>query len=1076
MSNNNVKVKKALTVTMALALAVTLSSCSGATNTYGNLDRDAIYAEAGGYKVTNGELWDELKWNVQDVLTNQKTNAVLYKQIDKITLVVDKEYAQLTDDEKTTLGVTSEAEFTKLKEKYTTRLMDYVVQDVYNQSFSIESYWEGLESLADSTIRTVYDKYRDEIFSTYQKTALADGTTYYDIVKNATEEDHAKLLDVAKDLRELYFPLYAKELLAYDAVKEDVEEAAKDDDGSDADKTGYFQNTTYTNKFKSKYTNTYDLNMVLIRFSTDDEFNSTLRAFGVKLYNKEYYFLRDNDYEDADYETYINSADKMSMSKYIKRYDDFSSSQLNNHSEGAYKLSSEEVFELYLQIYNYMYSGYRPKLPTSVDATGLEDDLNKLRDITYRITVAYSSGAVEKYDASVAKLLQDNHDEVTYSSKELSKISDTFKTYAYETLKLKDDKDLDNPYTRYSTATQSANSAYYVAYKFGDELDEITDEKLKSYEEFYNSSLSTYDILNYIKKDENKELFNDIVDALILDEITDSKITNVVDEKLKDVNIKIYNESVEIGYKAKNSDYSSTIGGAKNGNILATISYDNKTWDLNIVADANDKDSVMIPGTTTAYGVFDDLEKTSGANTAINLISRKVIKNTEAYKKALQDNEARKNYKTVIENILIYFSNDYYSSSGYPSSIGKYNFLQLYFHTANIDQIVDDTYVVSKASSELLTNYSNSNLAEFFKLYTDLAYEKYFSLDGTRFLVYMDRDEDDEADTDSWKDEVVEFRGNQVTRGDVARTLVSEVFDLVQSSTSSHTDVLSNLVTEINESARAVYEENPIVAENKWAEYRKLGFKVKNVEFSVTNSTTDQDYNLKQRLYDYTRGESEDGKTYQYYINDTTPTLYIESNPAENAVITEDGVNLIVVSSGTAKASAKWSEDDFGSVDILKDVKIKYNDSWYTINNIFNETDSLNLEQIKLYILDYAVNGSSTMMPSSISTAITNYLAPVYTRFTSDETQRIILLNFINKQTGNKVTSDNLYDVVKFANTSYNGAEGTFAKIIVINQNVADSYASLNGDTTGTSDTFKDWWTKLYENIDTFSQDGKENK
>ena len=1074
MSNNNVKVKKALTVTMGLALAVALSSCSGATNNYGTLDRDTVYAEAGNYKVTKGELWDELKWNVQDILTNQKTNAVLYKQIDKITLVVDKEFNQLTDNEKETLGV-DEAAFKKLKEKYTTRLIDYVVQDVYNQNFSIDSYWDGLKLLSESTTRTVFDKYKDEIYSTYQKSALADGTTYYDIVKNATEEDHAKLLDVAKDLRELYFPLYAKELLTYDVISEDVKKAAEEDTGTDADKTGYFQNTSYTNKFKSKYTNTYDLNMVLIRFSTNDEFNSTLRAFGVKLYNKEYYFLRDNDYEDADYEAYINSADKMSMSKYIKRYDDFSSSQLNNHSEGAYKLSSEEVFELYLQMYNYMYSGYRTELPTTVDATGLKDDLNKLRDITYRITTSYSSGALEKYDASVNKLLTDNHDDVTYSSKALAKISDSFKTYAYETLKLEDDKGEENPDTRYSTATQSANSAYYVAYKFGDELDAISDEKLKAYEEFYNSSLSTYDILNYIKKDENKDLFNDIVDALILDEITDSKITSTVDTKLKDVKIKIYNEAVEIGYKAKNTDYSSTLGGAKNSNVLASISYDSKNWNLNIVADANDTESVKLPGTTTAYGVFDDLEKSSGANTAINLISRKIIKDTDAYKKALKDNEARNNYKQAIENILIYFANDYYSTSGYPSSIGKYNFLQLYFHNVEIDKIVDDTYMISKASSELLTNYANTNLSEFFKLYTDLAYEKYFSLGGTRFLVYMDRNEDEDADTDNWTDEIVEFRGTDVTRGEVAKTLVSEVFNLVQSSTSSHTDVLSNLVTEINQSARAVYTENPIVAENKWAEYRKLGFKVKTVEFTVTNSTTDQDYNLKQRLYDYTKGESEDGKTYQYYINDTTPTLYIESNPAENAVVTKDGVNLIVVSSGTAKASAKWSEDDYGTLDILKNVKLKYNENWYTIDQIFNEGNSLNLNQIRLYVLDYAINGSSTMMPSSISSAITNYLAPVYTRFTSDETQRIILLNFINKQTGKKVTSDNLYDVVKFANNSYNGDNGVFAKLIVINQNVADSYASLNGDTTGTSDTFKDWWKKLYENIDSFSQDGKEN-
>ena len=43
--------------------------------------------------------------------------------------------------------------------------------------------------------------------------------------------------------------------------------------------------------------------------------------------------------------------------------------------------------------------------------------------------------------------------------------------------------------------------------------------------------------------------------------------------------------------------------------------------------------------------------------------------------------------------MLLTFANNYYSQSGYPASMGKYNFLMLYFHTADIDKIIDDSEI-----------------------------------------------------------------------------------------------------------------------------------------------------------------------------------------------------------------------------------------------------------------------------------------------------------------------------------------------------------------------------------------------
>ncbi len=1109
MSNNKLKAKRALTVTMSLALTITLSACSGATNNYGSLDKDETYASVGDYSVTYGELWDELKWSAQDLLSEQINNVALNKYINNIRNVLEKSYSDLSDSDKENLGIDDESDFNTLNDTYKNRLIDYVVQDVFSFTYSNSSYWDNVELYTDD-IPTAIQKYVDGIYKTYQKDSLTDGTTYIELLTGALvdtdAEDHKDdFYKLGISLKEKFYPLLAKELLAFNALKEDVDEAFEDDEDEDDNMIGYYQNTSYVSKFKSEYTNKYDVDLVMIRFSTSTEYDNVLRAFGVKVYNKRFYFIRDN--ADDGYDDYLASSDRITVSAYNTLYDDFSTSQLTKEY-GAYELTGEEVFELFIQIYNYQYSGYRTPLTSTVitkdtvlytdgDNNQIKADystigLNNLRNVTYTITKLYASDAITKYNANVESLKENNKSEITYYADDLkSDYSDTFRTYMYETLLLEDEQGYTDMHSRYTTSTQSANSAEYMVYKFDDEKDYmegelITDEKLKTYQAFYKPSLSNYEILSYITDDSREDLFDTILNLLMQDDITESKISSSLSDVLEDVKVSIYNEAVEIGYKVNNSDYSNTILKASNENILATIEYDDVKWNLNIGYDETDENSIKLPGYDTPFSAFDYLEKTLGISTALNLLSKKIIKETNVYKETLNDEESRENYKTYIENLLVYFSNDYYSSSGYPASIGKYNFLMLYFHQADVNKILEENYLLSLATSKLLTNYSSTSLAEFFKKYTDLAYDKYFNLSATRLIVYFDRDDDDDADDvdfddlDNWVNEEVTFEGETRTRAYVARRLIYDIYVEVAASSETHTTTISNLVTEINESSKAVYEENPIVTENKWAKYRYLGFKVKTDTVTATNSTTSIDFDLKQRLYDYARGHNEDNtETYQYFVNDTVPSLYMEMLTADDIstnkiLATDDGFNMIVVTSGTAKSSAKWSESDYDNTEILKDIILKYNEEYVKIDDVFNEDEKLNVNQILLYVLDEAINGDSTLSAAEISDALSAYLSPVYERFTSDATQTIVLLNFIKSATN---STGELYDVVKFKNESYVGENGVFSKIIVISQDTADSYSRFINDTTNTSNTFENWWEELEAQVASFLQeDTKEAK
>lgn len=1012
--------RKLLTATMSCVFMISLSSCSGARNNYGNLEKDAVYASSGNQTVTNKELWNELKWDASSKLEQQINNVVLYDQLDKISLVMDKKdnYDTLTNEEKEKFE--NQEQFNHLAEQYSNRLIDYVVQDIYNFSFKSESYWEDLEEVTEIDKKRLEAKYIDELYVNYRVSKIGEADIE-DLILNASEEQPDNYLTIAKGIPTLYYPLLAKEVLAEEKLLEEADEANEKDKDAEDDNLGYFTNTDYISKFKTEYANQHNLNLILIRFATQDEYEDTLRAFGIKVYNKKFYYVNGVDPETNTERSY---------SDYCDYYDDLSNSKLTLENE---EIDHNRMIEIFIQIYNYLYNGYRTTL-----TGGLTDlpSVNKLEDLRAVTREIVNAGDLENITPNaIAALKQNNLEQTTFNKEDLDKISSSFSTYLYESLDLEK--------IPFSTSTQAYNSSYYIAYKFAEDTP-ISD--------LYNKELTDDEIIEIITKDENKEIKDSLYHLLIKDRLTDTTINSYVEEETDKVKVKIYNEAMEITYSTSHTDYSKTISKNKNKNVLATLEYKKKKWNFNLMADDKDKNSLVIAGSKEKYGAFNELEKESGQTTAIDILSKKIIKTTDAYTKTNEDRDFFNNY---IEAILFNFANEGYSASGYPSSIGKYNFLMLYFHSADIDFIIDDYYRVQFASTELLTDYSSDKLISFIKNYTDKSYDNYFSLQGSRLVVSFDGNDDTEADdVKDWKEKIVTLEGTEVTLEKAAKSLLYDFYKEVNASTDEHETKLNDLVEEFNDSARVAFDENPILAENQWAKYRKVGLKVSMEEFTATNTSTDIDFNLKQRLFDYARGFGDNGEVYQYFINNTTPTSYIEpitpdcvNEEDTQWVETKDGYNLILVDQGETHPSAKWEKEDHDE-DLLQNITLKYNEEYITIGDIYNEEDKLNDNQIKLYLLEYISSNTNTLIPTTISSACTTFLSPVITRFTGEETQRQILLEYITNQSG----------AIQFTTDADNQ---NLQKILEIDQRTADDYNELYGDTTKTSNSFPDWWTEL---------------
>ena len=628
--------------------------------------------------------------------------------------------------------------------------------------------------------------------------------------------------------------------------------------------------------------------------------------------------------------------------------------------------------------------------------------------------------------AKIAKALEDakSDDELVvdsiYTRKEIDAISSSFNTYLYETLTLPLKGNPEEDKICYSTSSQSYNNGQWIAFKLSEGEDEYG-------EEVYNYKTTDEELYDNIVKDD--VLKARIEKLLRVDEITSTLINEAITEAKEDIKVKIYDEAIEISYAVANEGYSKTYGKAPNSNVAAVIEYNGAKYNVNIIADANDENALD-------GGLYDTLEVKYGVTTAVDILSKKAVKDSEAYEKTAEEIET---YEDNLKYLLIAFTNNYYSSSGYPSSIGKYNFMMLYFHTADVTEIINDFYRVNAASSSILTNYNSDTLLSFFKDYSDEIYNNYFSIGGKRLVVYVDANDDNEYDAvETWS----------AAQKSLAEELVIEILDEVANTFGAHATALSNLVTEINGSARAIYEDNPIAPENQWAKYRKVGLNVALEDVTATNSSTDIDFTLKQRLFDIYQNEK-----YNYHVNETIPTEYLEEiNSKDDILVTEDGYNLLLITSADFTTSAKFTEKD-DELGVFESVDVYYNEEYVNIKNVYNENDDLTIDQIRLYVLEYITTSASNLSAPQISSSLSNFISPVLSRFTSSETQRDILVYFIETKAGK----------IDFGTNNER-----FDKIVEINHNTADGYLDMyfNDDTTGTLETYNNWWVKVQEIVE----------
>ena len=804
--------------------------------------------------------------------------------------------------------------------KYREKLEHEILHDIYDVHEEDE-----IEDLTEKEINTKISTYVDEM---YQKGYVV---TAEDIkAKNFKAVEANYYLEVAK-----YVAAYNK-LAEEFSVKDGVIDFGEITDDS------YFTKDEVVHWYDQEHKNTGDVTAILIRFINSTEVNNVLKKFGLKSSGGKWYQIKLDPSKESEWNT---------KNGYEEYYDDY---KIDLTGESGLVSIDElgngnaTVLKVFAEIYNYVYTYRNPIVLETVTDNPDFDHLKYYRRIESIINKDFNTKLSNPDNTEYETLLEvlaqyekDNNETIVMSKEKLDKYSTSLTSYLYTSLAT-EAKEEGKSFTQYITTGKSFGNYYYLLYK----IDQVEDKVL--YEEVE-------------KEDDKKEInftdttfLNEVLNEMFENELNDTYIEKQFTERVKEAKLKIYDSIVESQFMYTSSSAlvdSYEKNKKQNNNVIAEVTYKDNTKSINV------------------SDVFSYLEPLHGTQIAANLLFQEYIKTTDYYKDLADDYD---NYVETVKLMLYYFANDYYAQSGYPSSIGKYNFMMLYYGTANVDEVVKDFLMVSDATNKFFNDFAKDN-NEFYTSLLDYAtktYSDFYSLTVSGLTVYVDRDEDGVADeiTDS----------NVLTK---ANELLEVAYDYVTNSNAAYSTALNNVVSAFNSSSR-IESTNPTSPEYDWAAYRSLGLHIEVSSFGTfTDTTVTKEEAIKNRvaeLYDVVV-DSKLGFTSAYLDSETLET-------------SDNKLTKLLVTAGALPTSAKYETENEEESKLYESVNVIINDKKETINLTYT-TDEITLAQVKVYVAEHLLLGDVYSLPATTIAALDAYLLPLINKYTGSASQMTLTNN-----------------------------------------------------------------------------------
>ncbi len=612
---------------------------------------------------------------------------------------------------------------------------------------------------------------------------------------------------------------------------------------------------------------------------------------------------------------------------------------------------------------------YKAFIISTTRTTGLSDEALTTAQVKAEFVAIYNllnpASMVEvAVDGSIVGSAGTEFDP-TNTYDDLTAINTSLRSHLYTTLVAEasmEDPDDTADGKPYSSRVQTFGTSRFLVFKLDDES--------ASEELIYDADSSAF-----VSTPEAEAAKTEVYDTIKDAQLSSTYISAKVNELYADSSLNIYDYVVRTFYEQSYGYEGSTKD--KTGDILADLG------DVTITVD----------------DFYERLEQSYGINLALDIASNRYLLEETDYVVSETD---MADYETQFEDIISQFSADNFASSGYPASMGRQNFLLLAFgattNTTSINQLfvypdLREQYLTDKAS-----HYSNGVETIYTKLaeLAELQYNNYESITVSHLLVYFDENGDGSPDDpQEYLDTLGAAGATQVLTG------LTDLVQLIYSKVGEYTGLsagLTALATEFNSSGRidrgSIIPPYDYQTELIWSQYRQLGFYLKYEQISspitntsnfITGSTVlDEVFYDRAMMLNDTLATIEDDDSKFPYLD-----LYdaaITDAALEN-VKSAFGWHLILATNVTEKASAVYEaiDDDDG----------KYINADETLDVYNLSSETLTARQIEYYITESATD-EGVVLPTAVQTAITNYLAPVMTRYENTYMQRELIFKLMD--------------------------------------------------------------------------------
>jgi len=1034
-------IKKILLVILVLFTGLLLFSCKELTPTGDSINDDA-FLTSGEYTVTNRELWEDFRLSAYSTLGTMLNEELFSEQREQVKTIIRKTYPVALDKE--------DANYEEYAEWL--RVTEWVESGLTTAVWSTSTF-SSLESISknQTSLNVAVEKYLDSIISTHPNleasrdsldAALKNCLSVYVSKETPLSTDPYRVWGYPVELLDIYIQTAAKKLYAYQFLAEDV---ANDEEGN----SYYIKDTDLVTYYKNNLKKKYSVEAFIVPFYSATEANNALYKFNLKSNSRgEWTQIPDprtftyptvddipselihvkNILVDLNISLSANVSERrISEADYKRYYDRYTVSDARVEGMSDTLITDpNSVLELFIMLYN------------EVNGTDYSSEADVRTEYNYEDPLFTANTSLR--DHIYNTLLLPTADKP--GNKQYSPRVQTFGSYSYLVFKFSDSAEGEEYVTVKETNEDDEEEEIFIC-----DANEDTQAPIKE-------KLSEQEWIELL---ERAEAFKaTALEKVTINKFTDTYINEKVADYTEDLDLVIYDNTIYKFY-AKNNTDSGAEYKRRNTSLVA------KYGDIEISVDQ----------------LFARMVEEQGILVALDIIAMKYLR--EIYYSEITEDDIA-DYKEQFKTSITSFTQDSYSSNGYPASMGIDDFLLLAFGSKNMDEAFDKAFIEPKLRELFNADWESlygDGVYEKFAQISKNIYDSYWQTTVSHLLVYVDYNLDGTPDNPV---DYYEYRFGEdytssdedIVRDEVA-ALVEEIYSLISNYISQEA-AINAIITEFNSVNRVTptYLEGVINGTEtladiselegneqtllRWNEFRKQGYFLKWESLGDINNSTnypasatyDQAFydrvNEIRQYLDIYRNEEGAIKSgwlpdLDYYRGGGQATL--KASDIAN-VESAFGWHFIYTTAVSTATSAKFLK----SSDSASDPKYisEFTDLFGNKYEAYNNYDYLSASQIAIYLKETGSEYGVESIPSAVSSAISAWFTPLYTKLTSTSFQSEFIFRLLLDQHS-----------ISYANAEYND----FVLVLrEYNRRAIEEY-NRTGDATQWSAAYGDMWDIL---------------